>query len=153
MTVSRITPSLLFGFAFLILGIYVSVEALSWQVYNHEGPGPGFFPLVYGCAMAVLGFILAMKEAMHPEPSAESEGRSPILAVATLCALSLSVALMWILGFVVGFGITLFIIVKFIFGQPLIKSLIIAASIVALLHIGFGELLQANLPGGMFWGF
>jgi putative tricarboxylic transport membrane protein len=153
MTASRITPSLLFGIAFVILGIYVSLESLSWQVYNHTGPGPGFFPLLYGCAMAVLGFVLAMKEIIVPPTRSAAEATSPILAAATLGLLALSVPLMWVLGFVVGFGIALLLIVKFIFGQSWIKSLVVAASIVGALHVGFGILLQANLPGGMFWGF
>lgn len=153
MTAVRITPSLLFGWAFVALGAYVSIEALSWHVYNHEGPGPGFFPLVYGIIMAVLGFILAMKETIRPQPSAQSEATSPILAIATLAVLALGVPLMWILGFVVGFGIALFVIIRFIFGQSSTKSAIVAVAIVGALHVGFGVLLQANLPGGMFWGF
>lgn len=154
MTTSRRTPSMLFGIAFLMLGVYVSVQAFSWKVYAHDGPGPGFFPLVYGGAMALLGFLLAAREVITPTASSEDgEPTNPVLAVATLAALALSVPLMSILGFVVGFGITLFLLIRFIFGEPLLKSAIIATAIVTVLHVGFVMLLQASLPAGKFWGF
>jgi putative tricarboxylic transport membrane protein len=153
MTAVRLSPTLLFGIAFVILGAYVCIEAFSWHVYNHTGPGPGFFPLVYGGIMAVLGFALAMKEVLRPDPVAAGEATSPVLAIATLALLALSIPLMWVLGFVVGFGIALILIVRFIFSQSWTKSFLVAAGIVGALHVGFGELLQANLPEGMFWGF
>jgi putative tricarboxylic transport membrane protein len=60
MTMSDKTSNILFGAAFLALGVYVAQGALNWAVYGHDGPGPGFFPLLYGSLMIFFGGALAL---------------------------------------------------------------------------------------------
>jgi hypothetical protein len=60
---------------------------------------------------------------------------------------------MWVLGFVIGFGLVLFFILRFVFGRPLLGAAITAAAIVLALHLTFPVLLGSPLPTGMFWDF
>jgi hypothetical protein len=60
---------------------------------------------------------------------------------------------MSLLGFVVGFGAALFFIIKFVFGQSYVRSIITALGTTVVLHVAFSMLLGVSLPAGMFWGF
>ena len=42
------------GLALGALAAYVIVQASGWDYMGPDGPGPGFFPLWYGAAMAAL---------------------------------------------------------------------------------------------------
>ena len=153
----REKPDFLFGSAFVLLGIYVVFQAQKWAIYGHEGPGPGFFPIIYGGLMLTLGLALATKAlrgtAVQAVPAREPDSAQPVLAVTTLAALAASLPLMWLFGFILGFGGVLFFIIKFIFHRPVLQSAIIAAVIAVSLHIGFVELLQGRLPSGIVWRF
>ena len=45
------------GLALAALGGYIIVQASGWEYLGSDGPGPGFFPLWYGIAMAALNSI------------------------------------------------------------------------------------------------
>ena len=47
------------GFLLVILGIYIAVQAVNMRIYNTFFDGPGFFPLIVGIVIAVLGVVLA----------------------------------------------------------------------------------------------
>ena len=47
------------GILLVIFGIYIAVQALNMKVYNTFFDGPGFFPLIVGVVIAVLGAIVA----------------------------------------------------------------------------------------------
>jgi hypothetical protein len=64
-----------------------------------------------------------------------------------------SIPLMWLLGFVVGFGLFVVFMVKVVFGRSWRASVITAVAIVAALHLIFPVLLGAPLPVGRFWSF
>src|SRR5690349_21602554 len=53
-------PNILFGAALSILGLYILTEAGKWTVYGNDGPGPGFFPLIYGAIMLVAALVLTV---------------------------------------------------------------------------------------------
>jgi len=46
------------GAALAALGIYIMTQALSWEYFGPDGPGPGFFPFWYGVAMTSLALVL-----------------------------------------------------------------------------------------------
>lgn len=47
------------GIVLLAFGIYVIVDSLGMKIYNTFIDAPGFFPLIIGVVLAVLGAILA----------------------------------------------------------------------------------------------
>jgi hypothetical protein len=148
------------GAALSILGVYILFTARKWEFIGVNGPGPGFFPFVYGLIMLVAASALTINALRssggqtRAEPSEPATDRGGLVAaMLTLGALAASLPLMWVLGFVIGFGLVLFFILRFVFGRPLLGAAITAAAIVLALHLTFPVLLGSPLPTGVFWDF
>ena len=154
-------PSLLFGIVLIVLGLYIAGQSLQWTLYGNDGPGPGFFPLIYGAVITVFAALMtatstrelatAAQTPVHPSAPADRSGT--IAAAAAWLALALSIPVMWAFGFLIGFGLALLFIIHVVFGQPWWRAALTAAAIVIGLYVGFVELLQAQLPAGRVWGF
>lgn len=146
---------LLSGAALAVLAAYIIQASAQWTLFGPEGPGPGFFPLGYGvlmlgCSLALI--VIALRRETPP-PIGEADPGGTAAAFLTWGALAASIPLMWLLGFVVGFGIVVFVIVRFVFGRSLLGSAVTAASIVLALHLVFPVLLGSALPVGLWWKF
>jgi putative tricarboxylic transport membrane protein len=149
---------LLSSVALSCLATYILLEGRKWAIYGSEGPGPGFFPIMYGSVMLVLSLYLLQRSVRvgappRPADKAPTDPKGVVSALLTWGALALCIPLMLVLGFTAGFGLFAFVIIKFVFQQSLKTSLIAAAGIAVSLHIVFPVLLQAPLPVGMLWGF
>lgn len=48
------------GIALVLFGIYIIIESLNMKVYNTFIDAPGFFPLIIGIVLTVLGAILTV---------------------------------------------------------------------------------------------
>ena len=48
------------GIALVLFGIYIIIESLNMKVYNTFIDAPGFFPLIIGIVITVLGAILTV---------------------------------------------------------------------------------------------
>ena len=53
------------GLALAGLGTYIIVEAWRWEYLGPDGPGPGFFLLWYGIAMAALSAVLVVSSVLR----------------------------------------------------------------------------------------
>jgi len=139
----------------VILSAYILREGSRWVVYGSEGPGPGFFPIMYGVLMLAISLYLFQRSVRGRPSKAPSpaDRQGTTRALVTWAALAASVPLMVVLGFVVGFGLFVFVLVKVIFQRSYRTSLIAAVSIPAALHLVFRVLLNSPLPPGMLWGF
>ncbi|NLS07574.1 tripartite tricarboxylate transporter TctB family protein [Rhizobium sp. P32RR-XVIII] len=150
---------LIAGLTLAVLGGYVLLEASKWVIFNVEGPGPGFFPLGYGVLMLGLALALVFQRLTAEPPAAPAEPIDPgekrglIDAALTWIAIALSIPLMSALGFVVGFGLAVFFIVKVVFRRSFVTSFVMAAAIGGGLHFIFPVMLSAPLPVGKFWSF
>jgi putative tricarboxylic transport membrane protein len=58
------------GLALGGLGAYIVFEASRWEYLGPDGPGPGFFPLWYGIAMAGLSLVLVVSSTLQREAEA-----------------------------------------------------------------------------------
>lgn len=140
----------------IALSAYILKESTGWVVYGSEGPGPGFFPIMYGLLMLGLSLYLFQRSLRKGE---RASGKEPgeregvVRALATWVGLAICVPLMIVLGFVIGFGIFAFFVIRFVFGRSYRASLVTAVCIVIALHLVFPVMLDAPLPTGMFWGF
>jgi hypothetical protein len=47
--------------ALLALGVFIVQQSVQWEFLGRNGPGVGFFPLVYGTLIVVLALVLAAK--------------------------------------------------------------------------------------------
>jgi putative tricarboxylic transport membrane protein len=148
---------LLSGAALAALAAYIIHASSQWTLLGPEGPGPGFFPLGYGmlmlgCSLALIAAAL-FRRGPDEAPAETVEPAGTIDALVTWGALAASVPLMWLLGFVVGFGLVIFFIVRFVFRRTLLGSVITAAGVVLALHLVFPVLLGSPLPVALYWGF
>ena len=57
------------GAVLAALGVFIITQALAWDYYTLDGPGPGFFPFWYGVAMVVLSLLLVLQRQDKPQPS------------------------------------------------------------------------------------
>lgn len=151
-------PNIIFGTGLSLLGLYIIRQSLGWVLYERDGPGPGFFPLIYGGVMLAFALFLTLQAVRaggpaRPLPQNEENTGGRLEAFATWAALAVSVPMMWAFGFIVGFGLVLFFIVRVVFGRPMLNAAIVAAAIVAGLWLGFSELLLSPLPASVIWGF
>lgn len=161
MTRSMRNGTILFGAGLFLLGLHMLRSSLHWGVYGPEGPGPGFFPLVYAIVMLVFSAALVAQTVVkHRETApAGAGGEAPpdragtAAALIAWLALMISVPLMSFLGFVVGFGLTLFFIIRVVFRRATLTSLVTSAGIVAGLYVGFTTLMGLTLPASKYWGF
>ena len=139
----------------IALSAYILREGSGWVVYGSEGPGPGFFPIMYGIVM--LGLSLFLFQRSVRKGTSKSKGpldyQGIARALATWAALAVCVPLMVVVGFVVGFGIVAFFLIRFVFERSYRTSAIVAICIAVALHLVFPVMLDAPLPVGMLWGF
>ena len=146
---------MLSGLFVTALSIYIVTVSIPWGVYGPAGPGPAFFPLIYGGLMLLLGLALLgrglLGRAMAARPdTGDAEGRRA--ALATWLALAASIPAMMVLGFLGGFSLFSLFMVKLIFKKPLLTSVIAAVAITGGLYLLFQVLLDIDLPAGLFKG-
>ncbi|QJP15861.1 tripartite tricarboxylate transporter TctB family protein [Starkeya sp. ORNL1] len=139
----------------IALSAYILKEGSGWVVYGSEGPGPGFFPIMYGVIM--LGLSLYLFQRSVRKGTGKSKGpldyQGIARALATWAALAVCVPLMVVVGFVVGFGFVALFLIRFVFERSWRTSIITAVCIAIALHLVFPVMLDAPLPVGMLWGF
>jgi putative tricarboxylic transport membrane protein len=142
--------------ALAVLAAYIIQVSSQWTILGPEGPGPGFFPLGYGilmlgCALGLIVMTLIGRGPVKPAPEETADRAGTIDAFVTWGALAASVPLMSLFGFIVGFGLVIFFMVKVVFGRSLLAAVATAAAIVLSLHIVLPVLLGSPLPGGRWW--
>jgi putative tricarboxylic transport membrane protein len=133
------------GLALGGLAAYIIVHASRWEYLGADGPGPGFFPLWYGIAMAALSLFLVLstfKEKNGVRIDWSGAGR----AFATWAALAVCVALFKLAGFLVCFAALSFFIVAVMYRRPLKVAAIVALAIPAAFYLVFPLALGVKLP-------
>ena len=132
------------GLALAALAAYIVAQASRWEYMGPEGPGPGFFPLWYGIAMAALALTLMVSSMVRKDRETidwHGAGR----AFAIWAALAVSVAAFKLTGFVIGFAALTFFVVSVIYRRPLAVSAAVAASLAAAFYVLFPLILGVNL--------
>jgi len=133
------------GLALAALAAYIITQASGWDYMGPDGPGPGFFPLWYGIAMAVLSAVLVVLSVLR----GASEGvdwRGAGRAFAIWLALALSVAAFKLVGFVIGFAALCFFVVAVMYRRRLRVAAAVAVGLAAGFYVLFPLVLGVNLP-------
>jgi len=63
----RLTKDLLSGVMFSVFGLGAAIIAVGYGFGSPARMGPGFFPIVVGVLLAVMGFALIVQSLRHPE--------------------------------------------------------------------------------------
>ena len=144
------TPDFWSGLALAGLGAYIITEAAQWEYLGQDGPGPGFFPLWYGIAMAALSLGLVVSSVFRQPGSDERiDWGKASRALAAWVALALSVAALKLLGFLVAFAALIFFLVAVMYREPLRVAATMALASAAAFYVLFGLALGVPLPAGV----
>jgi putative tricarboxylic transport membrane protein len=133
------------GLALAALAGYIIVQASGWDYMGPDGPGPGFFPLWYGVAMAALSLALVVFSLRRGE-SEQADWRGAGRAFVVWLALALSVAAFKLVGFVIGFAALSFFMVAVMYRRSLPVAAAVAVGLAAGFYVLFPLLLGVNLP-------
>jgi putative tricarboxylic transport membrane protein len=140
------------GVVLAALGIYIVVQARGWEYLGSDGPGPGFFPLWYGLAMAALALVLVLQNLMA---KASAAARRPVRwremgrVLLVWLGFALCVASLKWLGFAVGFGLFVLFIVAAMYRRPWPAALAVAVGCAGGFHLLFSVALNVRLPAGV----
>ena len=141
------------GLFFLAVGILFAVYSQSVDIGTMDEPGPGFLPFWAGVLLAVMSAILLIKtffqkkheksESFFPE---HDSWKRVCMVVSSLIVYNL---LLQYLGFIL---ITFFFVaflVKCVFPQTWLRTLVTAALSTAGAQLIFVNLLEINFPKGL----
>jgi putative tricarboxylic transport membrane protein len=133
------------GLALGGLGCYIIVEAWRWEYLGNDGPGPGFFPVWYGIAIAGLSLALVVSSLRSADAETidwSGAGR----AFATWAALAVAVALFKVAGFLISFAALTFFVVGVMYRRPLWIAAVTAVLAAAAFYAVFPLALGVKLP-------
>jgi hypothetical protein len=147
----RVTAALLLAFA-----VAFSVGALrNYQWWGAGGPGPAFMPFWLGLVMAALALGLLVRSIKARDPGAawlpRGEGLRDMLVV--LGVTVLFVALLNVLGMVLGTALYLAVLVRYLGRHPWWMTLSIAIAAAFFNWLVFVHWLRVPFPEGMLWIF
>lgn len=129
------------GLAFVALGIGLVLYGRSLHAANMMGDvGPGFFPMLIGAAMTVLGAVLAYPRRAAPDDGGEPLGERRALAVLFVAAACGYVALFGAVGFSYATVVYLFLAMALL-GRRTVGALLVYAASATLLSGALGWLL------------
>ena len=138
----RRSPDFWSGLALVALGVYIVTATSGWDYLSPEGPGPAFFPRWYGVAMIVLAAAVALGRAK----GAGVDWRGARRALGAWAAIALSIVLMKLAGFAVGFALLTYFVVARMYRRPPLHAVLVAAGTVAAFYLIFALALGVPLP-------
>jgi putative tricarboxylic transport membrane protein len=132
------------GLALGALGVYIVAQAWGWEYLGPDGPGPGFFPLWYGIAMAGLSLVLVFASLKAQPNPVNWSGASR--AFITWIALAVAVAAFKLAGFLICFAALTFFIVAVMYRRRLVVAATVAVAAAAAFYVLFPLALGVQLP-------
>jgi putative tricarboxylic transport membrane protein len=133
------------GLALAGLGSYIVFQAAGWEYLGSDGPGPGFFPLWYGVAMAGLSLVLVVSS-LKPASGERIDWAGARRAFGVWLALVVAVAAVKYTGFVIAFAALTFFVVAWIYRKSLVTAGVVGLAAPAAFWLLFGLALGVKLP-------
>lgn len=144
---------LITGAVFLLLAVFIAVEALKLQYYTRLGPGPGFFSFWLAVILGALALIMMLQATFgQPEPMPKDffSNRIGYLRIGgVVLSLVFAIALLEPLGF----SLTMFVVCAFMLyalgRQRIIFILLVSIAFSFGTYYVFDHWLQVALPRGV----
>jgi putative tricarboxylic transport membrane protein len=140
---------------FLIVGIFFTLYAHSVEIGSWSEPGPGFLPFWAGMTMAIMSAALLIGNLKRKGPARPSffpqsdSWKRVFLTFLSLIAYNL---LLNPLGFALTTFLFVMFLVRFIFPQSWVRTLMVAVLSAIFARLLFINFLETQLPKG-FLGF
>ncbi|HKU46556.1 MAG TPA: tripartite tricarboxylate transporter TctB family protein [Burkholderiales bacterium] len=147
----RVTAALLLAFS-----VAFAAGALKqYQWWGSGGPGPAFMPFWLGLVMALLALMMLTRSLKEKDPGPSwfprGEGLRDLLVV--LGVTILFVALMNVLGMVIGTAVYLAVLVRYLGRHPWWMTLSVAIAAAFFNWLVFVHWLHVPFPEGKLWIF
>jgi len=148
--------NILAGLLLAALGAFILQQSLQWEFLGRNGPGVGFFPLVYGSLIVVLSLVLLIKSLRAGRRAGSQTPEQPagkvFAAVSVWVAFAITVALMKFIGFYVALGLLVMFMTRFIFSRSTGFALLSGVLVPLTVCVVLGVLLKVQLPVGIWTG-
>lgn len=137
------------GGALAVIGAISISAALPLEFWSEYGPGPGFFPLVLGTGLVLMGITIGVVGWLGRQAASASASdfRKPLLVAGIMSGY---LVLLQIAGFAVATGLFLFTLLHWVESRHAWYALVLAIGITLAIHIVFVTLLKTSLPSGIF---
>jgi putative tricarboxylic transport membrane protein len=141
---------------FLIVGVFFALYSRSVEIGSWHEPGPGFLPFWAGLTLTAMAVSLFLgsyaRKAWAARPSFFPQSDSWKRVLTTFLSLIVYVLLLTPLGFTLATFLFLAFLVKFIFPQSWVRTLLVAVLGSVIARLLFINFLETQLPKG-FFGF
>ncbi len=137
------------GLALAALATYIILRARQWEYLGPDGPGPGFFPLWYGIAMAALSGVLVVSSVWRERSTGGVEWKKIGRALAVWFALVVSIAALKPLGFAASLAALTFFVAAVMYRRPPALAAALALANAAAFYVLFPLALGVPLPAGV----
>jgi putative tricarboxylic transport membrane protein len=143
------------GVLLAALGAYIAVTADQWTILAHDGPGPGFFPLIYGVVLLTGSLALVLMGLFKPAAAREEPLDWPGIrkALGVWAVFALMIPIMKYFGFLIALGILILFFLRLIYPWRLVPSLLASVLTPIGFFLIFPTLLHVELPVGAWTGF
>jgi putative tricarboxylic transport membrane protein len=131
-----------------VIGIIAISAAWPLAFWSEFGPGPGFFPLVLGSGLILMGSVVGVAGWPGRKDASGSDAsfRKPLLVAGVMAGY---LAVLDFLGFVVATALFLFTLIHWVESRKAWQALALAIFITLGLHLVFDTLLKTALPLGI----
>lgn len=139
----------------IALGVFVATQAWEWPYLTKDGPGPGFFPLWIGLALAALSVLLValqLKDAAAGKAPGKTDWHGTGRVLVGWLAVMVAAALLKPVGFVVSYVLLTAFLIVVVFRQRWTAAAAVSLGSTAAFWVLFVLLLKVRLPAGP-WGF
>jgi len=131
---------------FAVLGILWIVAAARMPLWAGFVPQSGFIPLWYGITLTALAAAILANLFLSTQPGAKEEPIGKALVV--LAALAAAIVGLALIGFAPSIFLLLLVLFAAVERLPLLRSLVVAAAVTAVLFLIFRTWLRVPLPVG-----
>jgi putative tricarboxylic transport membrane protein len=131
---------------FAVLGILWMVAATRMPLWAGFVPQSGFMPLWYGITLTALAGAIVANLFLNREPGKKEEPIGKALIV--LAALAAAIFGLNLIGFAASIFLLLLVLFAAVERLPVLRSLVVAATVTAVLFLVFRTWLRVALPVG-----
>lgn len=132
-----------------VLGIFVSIKAVSLGIGRSSSPGAGYFPIIGSTLLTIFAVVVLLNDLRGKRERQFPPLSDMKLLIKVTCSLVLYVLVFTYLGYILS-TFLLFLYLLYVGHYSYIATFVIALAVVLLSYLIFGFWLQVSFPRGPF---